>query len=63
MLRLAVALSNGDVSLAMKARFKSFKRPERRLLMSLLCLVNNLEEDMLRHKEAWEAPRRTTSSK
>ena len=53
-LRLAVALSNGDVSLATKTRFKSFKRPERRLLMSLLDSVNNLEEDMLRHKEVWK---------
>ncbi|WP_088088387.1 TerD family protein [Bacillus sp. OV166] len=53
-LRLAVALSGGDVSLASSTRFKSFNRQERRLLMSLLDSVNHPEEDMLRHKEAWK---------
>ncbi|WP_035424251.1 TerD family protein [Bacillus sp. UNC438CL73TsuS30] len=53
-LRLAVALSGGDISLASNTRFKSFNRPERRLLMTLLDSVNHLEEDMLRHKEAWK---------
>lgn len=54
-LRLAVALSDGDVSLAEKTRFRSFKRPERRMLMHMLSVVKgDLTEDMLRHEAAWK---------
>ncbi|WHY88350.1 TerD family protein [Neobacillus novalis] len=53
-LRLAAALSDGDVSLAGSTRFKNFKRPERRLLLSLLEGCGNLTEDMIRHKEMWK---------
>ena len=54
-LRLAVALSGGDVSLALKSRFHKFKRPERKLLLSLLENVRgDITEDMLRHKEQWK---------
>ena len=35
-LRLATALSDGDVSLSTNTKFKSFKRIERRFLLSLL---------------------------
>lgn len=35
-LRLSAALSGGDVSLAKKVRFRSFRRQERRILMDLL---------------------------
>ena len=53
-LRLAVALSNGDVvNLAKPTRFIKFKRPVRRLLLSLLEQCNNPTEDMLRYKERW----------
>lgn len=52
-LRLAVALSDGDVSLASCPRFKSFKRSERRILLSMLENANNIEEDMLRYKNLW----------
>ena len=52
-LRLAVALSDGDVSLSEYPRFKSFKRSERRILLSMLENANNIEEDMLRHKLLW----------
>lgn len=52
-LRFAVSLSDGDVSLASKTKFISFKRRDRRLLLSLLENCNNIEEDMLRYKTQW----------
>lgn len=52
-LRLAVALSDGDISLAENTRFKSFKRKERRMLLALLNNCNSIEEDMVRHKNVW----------
>ncbi|WP_341280217.1 TerD family protein [Paenibacillus sp. FSL H8-0537] len=52
-LRLAVAWSNGDVSLAKATRFRKFKRRERRLLLGLLERCYPITEDMLRYKERW----------
>lgn len=52
-LRLAVALSDGDVSLADNTVFRKFKRAERRLLLALLNQCNNPVEDMLKYKERW----------
>jgi hypothetical protein len=52
-LRLAVALSGGDVSLAEPVKFKTFKRSVRRLLLNLLESQSNLVEDMLRWKDRW----------
>lgn len=52
-LRLAVALSEGDISLATPCKFISFKRATRRLLLTLLEQCNNIEEDMLRYKKRW----------
>lgn len=52
-LRLAVALSDGDVSLAQYPMFKSFKRSERRVLLAMLENAGNIEEDMLRYKLFW----------
>ena len=52
-LRLAVALSGGDVSLADAAKFRTFSRPERRLLLGLLERNANPTEDMLRWKGRW----------
>jgi hypothetical protein len=52
-LRLAVALSDGDVSLATKTKFRNFSRPQRRLLFTLLESCKNIEEDMLRYKGQW----------
>ena len=52
-LRLAVSMSNGDVSLSEPTKFKSFKRSERRLILALLENVNNIEEDMVRHSSMW----------
>lgn len=52
-LRLAVALSGGDVSLAKPVKFKTLKRNLRKLLLSLLESQPNLIEDMLRWKNRW----------
>ncbi|RJX37129.1 cytoplasmic protein [Paenibacillus pinisoli] len=52
-LRLAVAWSEGDVSLAEPARFRKFKRSERRLLLGLLEQCHPITEDMLRYKQRW----------
>lgn len=52
-LRLAVALSGGDISLAAPTKFRSFKRAERSLLLGLLDRRPNRLEDMLRWKERW----------
>ncbi len=52
-LRLAVALSEGDVSLAANTKFKKFKRAERRLLLSLLTNLKNPAEDMLKYRGQW----------
>jgi len=52
-LRLAVALSGGDVSLTVNSKFRVFKRPERRLLLGLIDAMGNPTEDMLRWKGRW----------
>jgi hypothetical protein len=52
-LRVATALSDGDVSLSANSRFRSFKRSERRLLLTLLEACGDPTEDMLRHKKRW----------
>lgn len=52
-LRLAVALSDGDVSLAAVTKFRNFSRPERRMLLTTLEAQKNLTEDMLRWKGRW----------
>ncbi|MBA2664257.1 MAG: TerD family protein [Bradymonadaceae bacterium] len=52
-LRLATALSKGDVSLAADTKFRSFTRAERRLLLSLVERCARREEDMLRHAGRW----------
>jgi stress response protein SCP2 len=52
-LRLATALSNGDVSLKDDSKFRSFKGSERRFLLSLLEKIDNKEEDMVRFPARW----------
>ena len=52
-LRLAVAMSEGDVSLAVAAKFTKFKRAERSLLLSWMERCANPTEDMLRWKGRW----------
>jgi hypothetical protein len=53
-LRLAVAMSDGDVSLAKATRFKPMKRSERKLLLGLVEQCGNPTEDMLRWPERWK---------
>lgn len=53
-LRLAAGLSDGDVSLAEKTKFRNFSRPERRFLLSVLRNIKDAEEDMARHASAWK---------
>ncbi|HWS99719.1 MAG TPA: TerD family protein [Pyrinomonadaceae bacterium] len=52
-LRLAAAMSGGDVSLAESTKFRSFKRGERRALLALLENCGDPVEDMLRWKKRW----------
>lgn len=53
-LRLAVSLSDGDISLRKKTKFRKFKRQERRFLLNLLNQCPNLIEDIFRDKEVWK---------
>src|SRR5262249_25436241 len=53
-LRVAVVMSGGDVSLATPGKFRRFKRAERRFLLAALEAVPTLTEDMLRRPEVWK---------
>ncbi len=53
-LRLASALSEGDVSLRTKSRFRKFSRPERRFLLGLIENAKHIEEDFAMRKEPWK---------
>src|SRR5947209_17010886 len=53
-LRVAVVMSAGDVSLATPGKFRRFKRAERRFLLDALETVPAVTEDMLRRPEAWK---------
>lgn len=53
-LRLAVAMSEGDVSLAEPTKFKNFSRSHRRLLLGLLNEIYDPFEDMQRNPGAWK---------
>ncbi len=52
-LRIATALSDGDISLSKNTKYKSFKRSERKFLLGLLERCQAPTEDMLRHKKRW----------
>ena len=53
-LRLAVTLSGGDVSLATKTKFNKFKRPVRKFFLALLeNSKTTLEEEMKKYKNQW----------
>lgn len=52
-LRLAVAMSGGDLSLAESVKFRNFTRRERKALLELLENCDNPTEDMLRWKGRW----------
>ncbi|RZI85323.1 MAG: hypothetical protein EOP38_05330 [Rubrivivax sp.] len=53
-LRLAVAICGGDMSLAKPCKFKSFKRAQRRMMLALLERGDDATEDMLRWAERWK---------
>lgn len=53
-LRLASALSAGDVSLRTKTKFRKFSRPERRFLLGLIENAKHIEEDFAMRKEPWK---------
>jgi hypothetical protein len=53
-LRLAIALSQGDISFKNPCKFRSFKRYERKFLLTLLNQNSNLEEDIWRRKNIWK---------
>lgn len=53
LLRVAAGLSYGDVSLAKPARFGSFPRRQRRMMLGILDRQPNIIEDMLRWKDRW----------
>ena len=52
-LRIATAMSEGDVSLSENTKYRSYKRSERRYLLGLLEACGSLPEDMSRHKNRW----------
>ena len=52
-LRLATAMSDGDISLAENTRFRNFNRRERRAILGLLEQCDSIAEDMLRYKNRW----------
>ena len=53
-LRTAVIMSGGDVSLAKPTKFRKFSRRERKFFLAALENANNITEDMLRYKERWK---------
>lgn len=53
-LRLIIAMSDGDVSLADNTKIRSLKRAERRIVLELLENCKSITEDMLRYKEQWK---------
>ncbi len=53
-LRVAVSLNDGDVSLAKPCRFRKLDRRERRLLLTALDAAPNLMDDLRRHEEMWK---------
>lgn len=53
-LRLAIGLSDGDVSLNTNSKFRKFNRTERQQLLSMLEYSTNLEEDMMRYEGKWK---------
>ena len=53
-LRVAVVMSGGDVSLATPGKFRRFKRTERRFLLDAMEALPAVTEDMLRRPEVWK---------
>lgn len=53
LLRVAVAMSGGDVSLSTKTKFRSFKQAERKFFLSQLNDMKRQLPDMARHRSMW----------
>ena len=53
-LRLAAALSGGDVSLRVPCKLRRFSRRERRYLLAMLEGAEHLDEDLARRRETWK---------
>ena len=53
-LRLAAAMSEGDISLREAIRFRKFKRSERRFLLSILEGTKNIEADFTLRPNLWK---------
>lgn len=53
-MRLSVAMSEGDLSLRTNTKYRNFKRSERKLILSLLDKTNNLENDFAMRKGKWK---------
>lgn len=53
-LRLAAGLSDGDISLRQKVRFKRFSRSQRKMLLGMLESCPNLKEDIAMREEIWK---------
>lgn len=56
LLRLSIAMSDGDISLGSKPVFRKFKRKEKTTLLNILNRIpqEKLIEDLLRHKEEFK---------
>jgi hypothetical protein len=54
LLRLGVALSDGDVTFKTNSKFKSLSRPHRKFLLGQLENCSNLEEDVARDRNRWK---------
>lgn len=52
-LRLVTAMSDGDISLAAKTKYRSLKRCERRIILDLLANCGNITEDLYRYQYEW----------
>lgn len=52
-LRLVTALSDGDISLASKTKYRNLKRKERRMILDLLANCGNITEDLFRYHYEW----------
>ena len=52
-LRLVTALSDGDISLATKTKYRNLKRRERRMILNLLANCGNITEDLFRYQYEW----------
>lgn len=52
-LRLVTALSDGDISLSGKTKYRNLKRCERRMILDLLANCGNITEDLFRYQYEW----------